>query len=435
VLLLEALADEGAADPQVRDLAFRIVNDNGGGFARCTRPTPNNPRQALQAILDALPMLVQYTPDPQGREVFSRVQETLAPVPGTALSPLTGNAKGRDDCEGMATLFSALARAAGLSARPVWIDQEHKGAPLNHVAAVACGLGDHAPAGAVLGSVRFAPAGCAWVEATVPGAIVGESPPEAVARHGLPRVDIAPAGSPLAGEDRMKKSWFAPAGDPLACAVTSAGEAFYLRPTATFTHTGLALQPRGVAVQVLARTQLQQSGSVLYLVRWTGTPYFAAFAPRSLGACAESVPRITAAAGMTASSALALVPGGATSTVGPTGPLGPQGTFQWTPTVTSPLSSITGTTGTTPTPATTTTTPATTPTATPVPSTTLVPTTPETTYEKPAPTASSQDSGLDWKVLAAVGTGLVVAIGVGAALSMRPTNMPRYNPRKRRSVR
>lgn len=195
--LLDALAWEGANDPLVRALAARIVGE-GSGLARCVRAdgraTVGNPREAFQDLLTALPDLVVYTPDPDSREIFSRVRATLAPAPGTPRSRLTGAPKGRDDCEGMATLYAALARSLGLDARPVWIDQEHQGAPLNHVAAVACGLGDHAPSGAVLGSARFAPAGCAWVEATIPGARVGESPPEAVARHGRPRIDIAAEG-------------------------------------------------------------------------------------------------------------------------------------------------------------------------------------------------------------------------------------------------
>lgn len=160
--LLNLIADEGARDPTVRALALAIVMRAG---ARA-------PAEMLQALLDAIPELVEYTPDGGYEDVFGSVLGSLAPRQGNPVSRITGRPRGSGDCEDTSTVFAGLARSLGLDARVTWVLQPD--APQDHVAVVACAVGVAA----------FGPGGCGWVETTIPGAQVGEDPYTAVLKHG-----------------------------------------------------------------------------------------------------------------------------------------------------------------------------------------------------------------------------------------------------------
>ena len=151
--LLNALADEGANTKQVRHLARWGVTTLVLELQRA--PTD---LELAQKLLDMMHELVQYGDDAVDHEEYSRAVTSLVPVEGMPVSPLTGRPKGRGDCDDLGVLFSALCRAAGMSSDVIWVDQ--KGAQYNHVASVLCvGAGER----------------CYWVEATIPGARVGET--------------------------------------------------------------------------------------------------------------------------------------------------------------------------------------------------------------------------------------------------------------------
>lgn len=161
--ILNALADEGAASQEIRRLArWRI--------ARLTLELGREPSELeiAQAMLDLMHDLVKYAEDPVDHEEYSRPLTTLRPVPGNPISRVSGQPKGSGDCDDMAVLFAAFARAAGLHSDVIWVDQ--RGGSFNHIASTVCIRGE--------GS-------CHWVEATIPGARVGETTREVVARIGV----------------------------------------------------------------------------------------------------------------------------------------------------------------------------------------------------------------------------------------------------------
>ncbi|MBL8605145.1 MAG: hypothetical protein JNK72_24660 [Myxococcales bacterium] len=148
---------------EIATLSRRILSRLSARLGR--KPTDD---EALQAILDALPEVAVYRPDtPSDWDYYQFASWTLRPRRGNAISPWTGKPKGAGDCEDLTILFCALALAAGLRARPKWLDQ--KGKLQNHFAVTTC---DEA------GTV------CRWIEATLPGARVGEHPYAALRRLG-----------------------------------------------------------------------------------------------------------------------------------------------------------------------------------------------------------------------------------------------------------
>jgi transglutaminase-like putative cysteine protease len=158
--ILNALADEGAQTKTVRTMARWTLEQ----LTLRLRRAPSD-LEFAQALLDTIHALVEYGDDPEPVEQYSRAVTSLMPVEGMPVSPITGKPKGRGDCDDLAVLFSALARAAGLNSDVIWVDQP--GADYNHVAAVLCqGRGEQ----------------CYWVETTIPGAKVGETTAEVMRR-------------------------------------------------------------------------------------------------------------------------------------------------------------------------------------------------------------------------------------------------------------
>jgi transglutaminase-like putative cysteine protease len=161
VVTLEDVANDALRhDPQVRTAAAGAV----AGASRAVAAAGHllSPEEGRAAIAAALLLWVQrrgYHPDPPGEEWFQPVARTIAQG---------------GDCEDLSTLFVALARAAGLRAQLVWIDQPSHA--LNHVSAQVY-LGDLAR--------RFgATDGWAWAETSVLGARLGENPYHAAERLG-----------------------------------------------------------------------------------------------------------------------------------------------------------------------------------------------------------------------------------------------------------
>lgn len=159
--LLNAMADEGAADKSVRSAALWLVDRRASELGRDITDT-----EAAQALLDGLHELAEYDDDPDYREEYNRAVTSLVPAVGAAVSPITGARKGRGDCDDLAVLFVAMARAVGLSAQVLWLDQPR--ASFNHIAAAVCEVNGT----------------CHWVETTLPGARVDEHPYAAAARLG-----------------------------------------------------------------------------------------------------------------------------------------------------------------------------------------------------------------------------------------------------------
>jgi transglutaminase-like putative cysteine protease len=121
------------------------------------------PRRELAARALRLVQALPYVPDPAGEEWFQPVDWTL---------------RHGGDCEDLASALVAVAGAAGVPARLVWIDQP--GQKLNHVSAQLWVLerdpvedGDPRPHD-----------GWAWAEASVRGAALAEDPYRAAKRTG-----------------------------------------------------------------------------------------------------------------------------------------------------------------------------------------------------------------------------------------------------------
>lgn len=164
VALLMRYAQEGARDPRVQTIAQALLAMLSQRLQR--RPTSS---ETAQFFADALHLLTQYLPDPDGQEVFQSVQQTLGGGCGSEVSPITGKLKGCGDCEDLAAAFVALCMVVGIPSRVVWLEQP--GAPLNHVSA----------------QVRTDPARpeeWLWMETTIPGARLGENPYGALQRLG-----------------------------------------------------------------------------------------------------------------------------------------------------------------------------------------------------------------------------------------------------------
>lgn len=164
VRILDEIAAQASRNPLIvalaQDVASRI-------------PMPDGPHDhaamLAQGVLDLLPSLVEYRPDPNGYEVFQTVEWTFGGGAdgslGTEVSPITGKPKGVGDCEDLATAYAALMLALGVPSRVKWWDQPS--AQLNHVSAL----------------VQLQPGG-QWLpaETTIPGARLGEDPYQALAR-------------------------------------------------------------------------------------------------------------------------------------------------------------------------------------------------------------------------------------------------------------
>lgn len=167
--MLSALADEGI--PHVARYAAaireRVMREN-----RCASVVDCS-RAVAQGLLDAVHDLAEYTPDPVDGlyDFFSRVPETLRPRRGAPRSTLTGRPRGAGDCDDLTVLAVSLVRAAGIRARPEWIDQP--GAFLNHVSPIVYLPTTAHPSGEP-----------AWAESTIEGARVGEHPYRVVERLG-----------------------------------------------------------------------------------------------------------------------------------------------------------------------------------------------------------------------------------------------------------
>ena len=158
--MLYARALSASRNPAVRLLASGLR----GRLAARLRREPA-PLELVQAVTDDTHQLVVYRPDPAGVEVFNSVEWTLGSGGGGTTSSLTGAPMGAGDCEDFASAASALGISVGLDMRPKWWDQP--GQVQNHVASL------WSDAGRVIS-----------VETTVPGAIVGETPQQAVDRIG-----------------------------------------------------------------------------------------------------------------------------------------------------------------------------------------------------------------------------------------------------------
>ncbi len=121
-------------------------------------------------------LLVEYVGDPPGEEVFQSVEYTLTNELGREVSPLTGRRKGTADCEDLSAAVVALGLALvalgltpGLTLRNRWWNQP--GAVQNHVAGEAC-------------DPTFVHEPCISVETTIPGALAGDDPYQALFRVG-----------------------------------------------------------------------------------------------------------------------------------------------------------------------------------------------------------------------------------------------------------
>jgi hypothetical protein len=157
---LDVLARAGAANPWVRTVAQRL-----DALLRHSLGRDPTGLERVQWLLDCLHDLAQYKPDPEGREVFQPVVYTLGCQCATAVSVLTGLRKGVGDCEDLGCAVASMGLVLGIPMRVKWWDQP--GHVQNHVSAAI-----------ITGRDPII------VEATVPGARVGESPYEAVARVG-----------------------------------------------------------------------------------------------------------------------------------------------------------------------------------------------------------------------------------------------------------
>lgn len=167
ILRLNRESQRAAQDPSIQRLARALYTRLATRLGRAPTST-----ETLQELMDAIHLLVDYVPDPPGREIFQTVRSTLSNGLGRGISPLTGQLKGGDDCEGLAAAVVALGLVLGLNMGNHWYHQE--GAALNHVAAEAC---DGGPWPTHFGR-------CIPIETTIPGARPGETPYDVLRRIG-----------------------------------------------------------------------------------------------------------------------------------------------------------------------------------------------------------------------------------------------------------
>lgn len=137
--LLYQLAVQGSTTETVDRLSRRV---------RALAPEKNIPSFVQQALIEV--QKLPHVPDPEGKDCYKTVDETA----------LYGA-----ECKGKNVLFCAIVIRLGVNAEPVWIMQE--GMPLNHVASVVM--------------IKGKPY---WADASIPGALLGETPYEALERSG-----------------------------------------------------------------------------------------------------------------------------------------------------------------------------------------------------------------------------------------------------------
>ena len=101
--ILMDFARRGAVNPVLRALAVRLAEMAAVRLGRA----PTLP-ELVQWLMGAVHLLVNYAPDPPGREVFQGVLWTLGGACGVDVSPLTGMRKGCGDCEDLSALLVAL---------------------------------------------------------------------------------------------------------------------------------------------------------------------------------------------------------------------------------------------------------------------------------------------------------------------------------------
>jgi hypothetical protein len=169
LVILNGYCADAALMPPIIELAHVLKEKCARGLGREPRPL-----ELFSCLMADVHDLVDYLPDPPGLEVFEPVWSVLWNGMGRTISPITGQRKGGDDCEGLATVFVTFARILGYNASCVWWDQP--GASLNHVAAQVCDGGT--------ARTDFGSPICIPIETTIPGAIPGETPYDALRRIG-----------------------------------------------------------------------------------------------------------------------------------------------------------------------------------------------------------------------------------------------------------
>lgn len=169
--LLDARSVDAARNPLVQAVARALY----GTLVRSLGRTPSR-LEVVQWLMDSIHLLVEYVGDPPGEEVFQSVEYTLTNELGREVSPLTGRRKGTADCEDLSAAVVALGLALvalgltpGLTLRNRWWNQP--GAVQNHVAGEAC-------------DPTFVHEPCISVETTIPGALAGDDPYQALFRVG-----------------------------------------------------------------------------------------------------------------------------------------------------------------------------------------------------------------------------------------------------------
>jgi hypothetical protein len=169
LVILNGYCDYAVTLPFFRETAHRIYRELAAELGR--QPTAT---ELLTRLMESVHDLVDYLPDPDGEEIFQPVLSCITNGLGRNVSRLTGQKRGGDDCEGLATVFVTLARILGFKASNVWWEQP--GASLNHVAAQVCDGGTF--------PTNFGSPRCIPIETTIPGAAPGETPYEAIKRIG-----------------------------------------------------------------------------------------------------------------------------------------------------------------------------------------------------------------------------------------------------------
>lgn len=163
VRMLDLLSDAGARDPRVQSLARYV--------AACAAGDNCSPQQTVQRLMDSIEPLISYEDGPDF-EMFQTVPFTLFCGEGKGISPITGHVKGAGRCSHRTAVFVAFCKVLGINAKAKWFQQDW--ANRNHVAAWVC---DGGKARAHFG-------GCFSAEVTIPGAVFGEDPYQALDRLG-----------------------------------------------------------------------------------------------------------------------------------------------------------------------------------------------------------------------------------------------------------
>lgn len=167
--ILNGYCDFAVRLPFFQEIAYRILAEQKAELGR--DPSAS---ELLQRLMESVHDMVTYLPDPDGEEVFQPVLSVVTNGMGKGTSRITGLHRGGDDCEGLATVFVTLARILGFRASNVWWNQP--GASLNHVAAQVCDGGEF--------PTEFGSPRCIPIETTIPGALPGETPYDAIRRIG-----------------------------------------------------------------------------------------------------------------------------------------------------------------------------------------------------------------------------------------------------------